>query len=159
METTMRSVLMVLGLSAALGFTIAVFAGDCSVSTTEKGMWCEKCDKVLDKDKIDKDGMCKECKVKVKEIELCVKKVWACVCGGSVDKCCGKCPRYHDKAGDCCGKKTKETTNRARVQYVCSGCDAKSYWKDQVKHDESKKDDKKEIKKTCTESGKKPHDH
>ncbi len=50
----------------------------------------------------------------------------------------------------------EEQTSKARVVYVCKSCEQKSYWKDEIAHKEDCK--KKDPKRTCSESGKKPHD-
>ena len=56
--------------------------GDCDLKSLEKAKWCAKCDKVLEKDDIDKDGKCKKegCGEKAKDIELCVKKCFSAKC-------------------------------------------------------------------------------
>jgi hypothetical protein len=53
----------------------------------------------------------------------------------------------------------EEKSDKARVVYVCEGCDGRSPVKDDIKHDEEKHKDKKEkkIKKTCEKSGATPH--
>ncbi len=71
-----------LGCLAVIGLIAAAYASDCTVGQTEKAKFCEKCDRVIDaakaKDKIDKEGKCKECSEKVKDIEQCVKKCFDC---------------------------------------------------------------------------------
>lgn len=48
---------------------------DCGLKVTEKGVWCEKCDKLLEKADV-KDGKHKECEEKPKEVLVCVKKCY-----------------------------------------------------------------------------------
>lgn len=55
-------------------------SNDCDLKTLEKGKYCAKCDKLLEKDDCDKDGKCKTCSEKPVEVEVCVKKFYAADC-------------------------------------------------------------------------------
>lgn len=130
-------------------------AGPCDVKTTEAANWCEKGDgggHLVEKDKLDKDGKCKEHGEAVKKIELCVKKFYACGCPGG--NCCKD---ESDKPGKCkCKKPLAEKTDKCKAVWVCEGCEAKALLKDDVKHDEEKHKDpmkKKDVKKSCEKSG------
>ncbi len=53
-----------------------------------------------------------------------------------------------------------DKSDRARVIYVCEGCEAKSTIKDELKHDNEKHKDeslKRTVKKTCERSGRGMH--
>jgi len=61
----------------AMAFALAASGihGDCGLKSTEKGVWCEKCDKLLEKSDV-KEGKHKDCGEKPKEVLVCVKKCY-----------------------------------------------------------------------------------
>lgn len=159
--------ILVCAMMAAALASPPVQDGPCSAAETIKQKFCEKCDRVFEPEKLkvktDKDGKCKECiyqgrtAEKPTDIELCVKRTYACICGGDPESCCGNCPKTHLRQVNCCGKKTIEQVDKeARAFYRCLTCAGRSWWKDKVTHKDDCK--KKDVKRTCTASGKAPHD-
>jgi hypothetical protein len=53
----------------------------CDLKTLEKGFWCEKCDKLLEKSDL-KEGKhgAEGCSEKHKDVEVCVKDLYAAKC-------------------------------------------------------------------------------
>lgn len=146
---------LALAIAVVMGAVAAPSFGPCDVKKTEPATWCEKCDKLLDKAAI-KDGKCKECDVKARRIDLCVKPLYVCGCGG------GDCCRVEqEKPGKClCNQPLEDKSDRARVVWVCEACSAKSYFKDEVKHDTSKHPEGEKapaVKKSCEKSGRGVH--
>jgi len=131
--------------------------GPCDLKKLEPAPWCEKCDKVREKAEI-KEGRCavEGCDTKLKKIELCVRALFVCACGGD-----GCCRVEQEKPGKCrCGVPLADKSDRARVLWVCEGCEAKHPVKDEVKHDAEKHKDpavKNTLKKTCEKSGRGVH--
>ncbi len=122
---------------------------ECDLKTTEKVAWCPKCDRVLPAEELDKDGNHKgDCATKAKEIELCVKKIYACCRVESVEP--GKC---------LCGKPLVEKADRAKVLFQCPVCGGKSPVETDVLHEEGKHRENPEmkVKRVCEKSGISPH--
>lgn len=116
----------------------------CSVSQTEKGLWCETCKAPREAGEL-KDGKCKTCSGTPKECELCVVTGYVCA----------KCQFESHKGGTC--PKCKATwwnklTVKAKVFYKCPKCGA------EAESAFTCEKDKKEARKTCTASGTFPHD-
>ena len=139
-----------------LGAALLVQQGEknitCPVTTVEAGFYCEKCQKVR-----DKEDKCNVCDSPVRKVEVCVRKLFECGCGGG-----GCCKITAFAPGKCkCGNPTKNRTgpDKAVVQYACPACGASAYAKEEVKHDEEKHKGKKDLtpKRTCTKSGTAPH--
>ena len=128
----------------------------CDMKSTEKAKYCPKCDKVLDKDGVDKEGKCtaKDCGTKAVEIELCVKKHFCCGCGGSC------CTVDQATAGKCkCNKPLKEETDKCKILQECEVCHEKAIMENLVKHNDDLHKEKKDkkCKKVCEKSGTAPH--
>ena len=74
---TVWSLALALALSAPL---LARGGDDCDCKTLEKGWYCKKCDSLLEKDAVNKDGQHADCKQKVEECKVCVKSYFVADC-------------------------------------------------------------------------------
>jgi hypothetical protein len=67
--------------SLALLLALALRADDdCDAKTLEKGWYCRKCDSLLEKDALNKEGQHADCKTKPEECKVCVKSYFVADC-------------------------------------------------------------------------------
>ena len=136
--------------AAVLALGLAAQQKDCDMATQEPGKWCPKCAKLLDPTDIEK-GKCKADQSPLKNVAVCVKKDFACGCGG------GCCTVHSGKPGNCkCGKPLKAgDASKCVIGYKCTVCDAFAVTQEDVKHDDDKHKEKKSkaCKKVCELSG------
>jgi hypothetical protein len=92
-------------------------ANDCDMASLEKAPWCTKCNKLLEKDEVDK-GKHKACDTAPASISVCVKTMFVCTTCGKSAKAAGKCPT--DKV------EMVKQVSKARVIYRCPACKEKS---------------------------------
>jgi hypothetical protein len=86
---------------------------DCDLATVERAPWCTKCNKLLEKEEIDK-GKHKACDTATTTVPVCVKTYYACESCGKSSKTPGKCPA--DKT-----EMTKKVS-KARLVWRCPTC-------------------------------------
>ena len=60
----------------------AAAKNDCDCKTLEKGWYCKKCDALVEKADLDKDGK-HSCKEAPAEVKVCVKKYYHAECCGT----------------------------------------------------------------------------
>jgi hypothetical protein len=89
---------------------------DCDMAGLEKAPWCTKCNKLLEKDEVDK-GKHKECDTAPTMITVCVKTMFVCTTCGKSAKAAGKCPT--DKVD------MVKQVSKARMIYRCPVCKEK----------------------------------
>jgi hypothetical protein len=92
----------------------------CDLQKVEKskGRWCETCLKLRDKEQLEEGWVCRECKTRCKECDVCFKEGFQCP----------KCSQWSLKEGTCAGIDCKESKpklekkdSRCRVIYKCKG--------------------------------------
>jgi hypothetical protein len=119
----------------------------CDCKKIVKGVWCPKCQRVLEVDDVRR-GVCKKCEEKPKKIELCVKKYYQAECHPE---------KISDRPISCDGKLYDlPLEDKAKIIYQCSSCEEAGDTQGEIKH----KDDCKNrlgVKKICTKSGTGPH--
>lgn len=141
------------GSGGAPGHPGSVDPNKCDMKTVQDSIYCEKCDKILERDDLLDIEFCKTCndgkdkkeRTKATKVKVCCKKFYECEHhGNTFSKCCGS---------------TKEGSNKAVIQFSCEGCEATSFDQASVKHDNEKhKTNKsKKINAHCKKSGDFPH--
>ena len=91
----------------------AIPRGHCDMRNTAKGLWCEKCYKVIDLKELKKlkKKTCPTCDGKIDIVQLCVKPTYLCI----------KSPRPNPTRCRCC-KKTIVKLNYSLVVLRCTKC-------------------------------------
>jgi hypothetical protein len=119
----------------------------CSCKKIVKGVYCIKCDRVLEPDDLRK-GVCKRCEEPPKKVEMCVKKYYTV--DGHPEKVSEKPITFEGKVYD------TPQEDRARILYYCTTCEDVSDTQSELKH---KPDcsNKNTVIKVCSKSGIGPH--
>lgn len=138
------------------GGGVAPEQAKCDLAKLEKGKgrWCETCRKLRGKDELDDNWVCKECKERVKECDVCLKEGWQCP----------TCTMWWMKEGSCQGPDCKEAKtklekkeSRCRVIYKCKGsCMTVEMAPKKCPQKECSARGK-DFEKTCERSGQAPH--
>lgn len=144
--------LLVVALVAVFGLSLAYVsaedkrnekAKDCDLKTIEKGWFCKKDGKMLEKAEL-KEGKCPVCGEAPADAEICVKLKYHCDKDG-VDSEKDKCPK--------CKAELKGVRVLSRVIFKCDKCGAIGEKAGKCEA----KDCKGQMKKTCEQSGTPPH--
>lgn len=126
----------------------------CDLKTVQEGIYCEKCDKILEKEDVLDREFCKRCnkgkekkeRTKAAKVKVCFKKFCEC--------------DYHGKTFSslCCGK-GKVASSKSLIEFKCEGCDAAAYNDASIQHDNErhKTNKSKKIIRRCKKSGEFPH--
>ena len=91
----------------------AIPRGFCDMRTVTRGLWCEKCYKVIDLKELKKlkKKTCPTCDGTITAVQLCVKPTYLCI----------KSPRPNPTRCRCC-KKTIIKLNFSRIVLRCTKC-------------------------------------
>ena len=91
----------------------AIPRGLCDMRNIQKGLWCEKCYKVIDLKELKKlkKKTCPTCDGKITAPQFCVKPTYLCI----------KSPRPKPNRCKCC-KKTIVKLNYSLIVLRCTGC-------------------------------------
>ncbi|HXX94267.1 MAG TPA: hypothetical protein VEN81_11585, partial [Planctomycetota bacterium] len=119
----------------------------CNCKKVVKGVYCIKCDRVLEPDDLRKN-VCKRCEEPPKKVDMCVKKYYTV--DGHPEKVSEKPISFEGKIYD------TPQEDRARILYFCTTCEDVADTKDELKH---KPDcsNKNTVIKVCSKSGIGPH--
>jgi hypothetical protein len=119
----------------------------CDCKKIVKGVYCIKCDRVLEPDDLRK-GVCKRCEEKPKKVDMCIKKYY---------EADGKPETISDKPVTSEGKVYDiPHESRARIVYFCDSCEEVGDIESDVKHKPDCKN-KFNLTKVCLKSGTPPH--
>jgi hypothetical protein len=118
----------------------------CNCKKVVKGVYCIKCDRVLEPDDLRRE-VCKRCEEKPKKVDMCVKRYY--MVDGKPDTISDKPFTYGGKVYDI------PQEDRARIVWFCSTCEAVGDIQAEVKHKEDCAS--KNVIKVCTKSGIGPH--
>jgi hypothetical protein len=124
----------------------------CRAGRTAVGYRCDPCGRTLGETDM-RDGLCKRCDEKPREIEYCVKRLKPYFLSACVHK--KKMPAPFR----CCGKVHRTPTfpeDRARLTYACRSCGAKADARADLKHG-SDCGNAFAVDKICAKSGVAPH--
>jgi hypothetical protein len=119
----------------------------CNCKKVVKGVYCIKCDRVLEPDDIRK-GVCKRCEEPPKKVDMCVKKFYTV--DGHPEKVSEKPITFEGKIYDIAQE------DRARIVYYCNSCEEVGDTQNDVKHKADCANRSNTIK-ICLKSGIGPH--
>lgn len=141
-----------LALFATLGGVQDRDGAPCRAGRVAVGYRCDPCGRILGETDM-RDGRCKRCDEKPREIEYCVKRLKPVFLSTCVHKKKMAAPFR------CCGKVHRTATypeDRARLTYSCRSCGAQADARADLKHKDGCANAF-TVDKTCAKSGVAPH--